>query len=177
MKLLTILGVAAICTITSSNAATVSVTGGFGTGVLVTVDGLSSTYSLDVGGFESNIFTAFASPAVNKAAGTKIAGSFAGVGPASLNSDAIFLRITTPVGFVILNSAAAFPADTSSALGSSTVSFTSSASGSVVSFGGGDVSGASFLTANNLNFTAVPEPSAALLGMIGALGLLRRRRN
>jgi MYXO-CTERM domain-containing protein len=40
----------------------------------------------------------------------------------------------------------------------------------------GDLSNESFGTATPA-FTLVPEPSAALLGALGALGLLRRRRN
>jgi MYXO-CTERM domain-containing protein len=41
---------------------------------------------------------------------------------------------------------------------------------------GTDLESVSFANANTLRFTAVPEPSAALLGALGALGLLRRRR-
>lgn len=36
--------------------------------------------------------------------------------------------------------------------------------------------GTNFATISNLNISAVPEPSALLLGAVGALGLLRRRR-
>lgn len=42
----------------------------------------------------------------------------------------------------------------------------------VVVTGSGDANG----TYNSLQLVPVPEPSAALLGMLGALGLLRRRR-
>jgi hypothetical protein len=40
--------------------------------------------------------------------------------------------------------------------------------------GGGSIANSTFTA---VNLTVIPEPSAALLGAIGALGLLRRRRN
>ncbi len=40
----------------------------------------------------------------------------------------------------------------------------------------GDASGAGSATYTTLQLAAIPEPSAALLGAVGALGLLRRRR-
>jgi hypothetical protein len=41
----------------------------------------------------------------------------------------------------------------------------------------GDAGGQGSSTYSTLQIAAIPEPSAALLGAIGALGLLRRRRN
>jgi hypothetical protein len=177
MKLLTIIGIAAT-TIASSNAATVNVSGGFGVGVLVSTTGVNTASVLDVGGFSGGIFTAFVttSPIVNLAAGAKIAGSFAGVSPTSLNNAPAFLRVTTPQGFAILSTSGSFPADVTSGILSSSITFSSSASGNIVSFGGADVTGVTFATPNQLNFAVVPEPSAMLLGAIGSLGLLRRRR-
>lgn len=177
MKLLTILGVASAAAITSSNAATVNVSGGFGVGVLVTTSLVNSASSFEIGGYSGSVFTAFVAPAVNLAAGTKIAGSFAGTSPTSLNSVPIFFRISTTDGFAILSTGVNFPADVTSGILSSSVTFSSSASGSVVAFGGAKVTNVAFSDANHLNFTVVPEPSSLLLGAVGALGLLRRRRN
>jgi hypothetical protein len=179
MKLLTIIGMATV-TLASSKAATINVSGGFGTGVLVattlgTTSNVAST--LEVGNFAGNLFTPFVAPAVNLGAGAKIAGQFIGSGPTTLNSLPIFLRVTTAQGFAILSTANNFPAAVDNALLSQTVSFTSSSSGNVVAFGGAEVTGVSFTTPNQLSFNVVPEPSAALLGAFGALGLLRRRRN
>jgi MYXO-CTERM domain-containing protein len=54
--------------------------------------------------------------------------------------------------------------------------FTIPADGATVSFASNFV-GAEPTQLANLSFTGVPEPSAAVLGALGALGLLRRRRN
>lgn len=58
-----------------------------------------------------------------------------------------------------------------------TTTFTSDGSDVSLALGstgtGGD---AIFALTNSLEITAIPEPSAALLGMVGLLGLLRRRR-
>lgn len=52
--------------------------------------------------------------------------------------------------------------------------------GSLISTGAANVDGGGTIpdaTFQAVNLTVIPEPSAALLGAIGALGLLRRRRN
>jgi hypothetical protein len=46
--------------------------------------------------------------------------------------------------------------------------------GAATEAGGGTIANSGFRA---VNLTVIPEPSAALLGAIGALGLLRRRRN
>ena len=155
-------------------AATVNLSGGFGTGVLVAQSGVNTAYSLEVGGFEGGIFTPFAAPTVLKNAGEKIAGQFVGVGPTSLNGDAIFIRVTVGAANAVLSTTAFFPADVTSALLTASPSFTTSASGSIVQFTGAQ--SVTFANANQLNFVPVPEPSIALLGALGVLGLMRRRR-
>ena len=187
MKLLTIIGITA-ATLAYSNAATINVTGGFGVGVLVatTTSGVTTNTAstLQVGGYSGSIFTAFVAPSISLNSGSKIAGSFVGTSPTSLNGAPIFIKVSLPNtldGWAILSTANNFPADVSSALASQSVTFSSSSPGSVAALGGTSITGASFGapgSANKLNFTmAVPEPSTALLGAIGVLGLLRRRRN
>lgn len=159
----------------SATAATINISPGFGAanGIIVTTDGVTSSYSLSVGGFEGGLFTPFVTPQVELAAGAKIAGGFSGVGPTSLNGDAIFIRVQTAAGFAILSTVNEFfPGDVTNALASESITLSNSSVTSIVSSEGG----ASFTNPNTLNFVAIPEPSTALLGLLGVAGLIRRRR-
>jgi len=66
--------------------------------------------------------------------------------------------------------------------GGESFSFSSSDSGGATSFfrvtvASGVATNDTYASSSGANLTLVPEPSAALLGAVGALGLLRRRRN
>lgn len=168
----------ALLSIGASQAATVTLTAGFGaSGINVTAGGIATSYSVEVGGFEGGNFTLFPAPAVAKLSTDKIAGTFAftGADSVALTGDQIFIRITTSVGVAILGTsvAEAFP-DLTSGIASNSVTVGSSAAISVASFTGAQSVG--FSNPNTLNFTAVPEPSTALLGLLGIAGLIRRRR-
>jgi hypothetical protein len=133
-----------------------------------------------IGGFEGGIFTQFGSTSTNFAAGVKLGGAYAGSGPESLNGDRVFIRIdigegrfgifqttgTSPSGF--------FPSDVTSALLSSTANVNNT--GQLLIAASGGVQSLSFESPNSINFVAIPEPSTALLGLLGVAGLIRRRR-
>jgi hypothetical protein len=189
MKTIKILAIA-LASMASVQAATVSLSAGFGAnGIIVTTTSetgvtSNSAYNVQVGGFSGGIFTLFpvTSAAVNLAAGAKIAGAFSNnnTDAASLSGDAIFVRVNVGSWSAILSTPAGetFP-DLTSGIASNGVNMYSSATVSVVQSSGTGLDSVSFApNGNTLNFkaTAVPEPTAALLGAIGALGLLRRRR-
>lgn len=162
-----------------SKAATIGISAGFGatSGVLVTIDGVSVASTLEVGGWDGVTFTEFATD-VALGSGAKIAGSFVASGPASLNSDEIFMRITAGGNTAIIATGSFFPSDVSSGTASTTEVFSSSAAGTISSFSGAL---SATLVDNNpsidtLNFVTVPEPSIALLSALGVFGLVRRRR-
>lgn len=164
------LGILAGLLVASANAATVGVSPGFVGGVFVTTDSVQSASTLEIGGWDGVTFTPFGA-STDLAAGAKVAGSFSASGPVELNSDPVFFRVTSPAGgLAILSTPGTFPADVSNALQSATITFSNSTGFAVAS---GD---ASFTDANTLNLVAIPEPSIALLGGLGLIGLLRRRR-
>ncbi len=168
----------AVFSLGSAQAATVTLTAGFGSsGIVVTSDGVNAAYTVEVGGFQGGVFTLLAAPAVPKLAGDKIAGGFVytGVDTNSLTGDQIFVRITTSGGVAILGTSAVevFP-DLTQTLPSNSVTIGSSSTISVAQFSGAE--NVSFSNANTLNFVTVPEPSIALLGALGVFGLIRRRR-
>lgn len=186
MKLLKI-SVILASLVTLGNAATVTVSQGFGTqGFTVTSDGtlLVPTFLVAVGGYSAGVFTPFG--AVSDIG--KVNGVITSTGPASLNNQVInlFVGNGTTVGnstaFVILTptSPLLFPPDVTAATGvtyaatigtgQTLVASSLGSSFSPTTTAGGAAGSGNFILA------AVPEPSAALLGAIGALGLLRRRR-
>jgi Flp pilus assembly secretin CpaC len=124
-----------------------------------------------------NVFQTVNSPTSGGTIGT-ITGSFTAVptNPELFNNRQIYFLVThtTGAGAVehgIFTTAAgtAFPPN-AAAVVSTSVTLSSGASITPIA-GGGTVEG------NNLQLVQViPEPSTALLGLIGALGLLRRRR-
>jgi MYXO-CTERM domain-containing protein len=104
-----------------------------------------------------------------------IGGSFVGVGPGELSGAAFYLLIsnsqdyTTATQVAVIRSVATlFPNPVS---GAGTVSATSSITAWAPVVGGFTDSTTDFVT-----LVAVPEPSTALLGLLGLAGLVRRRR-
>ena len=175
MKLIKTLLIALV-SVSASHAATVTLTAGFGTsGINVTAGGIATSYSVEVGGFAGGNFTLFPAAAVAKLSTDKIAGTFAftGADSVALTGDQIFIRITTSGGFAILGTSVveAFP-DLTSGIASNSVTVGSSPTISVIPSIGSAPAG--FSNPNTLNF--VPEPSTALLGLLGLAGLIRRRR-
>ncbi|MES2438581.1 MAG: hypothetical protein V4584_05930 [Verrucomicrobiota bacterium] len=170
---LSLLGIVAL--IGSAQAATVTIAAGFGGGIKVTTSSVLVPYTMSIGTWNGSAFTQFGASLV-KAANAGIGGDVTATTPASVNSQLIAILINAGTQSAVLTTATAFPSDVSSALASSTVTFQTSANstGLTLVSGGGNVS---FANATTLNFVPIPEPSAALLGAIGALGLLRRRRN
>ena len=180
MKLIKLLFVGLVAATGAANAATVTLAPGFGTGIIVTTDSVNTAYTVTIGGFEGGVFTQFGTASNNFTAGTKLGGDYAATGPDTLNNDRVFIRIdigggrfgifqatgTSPSGF--------FPSDVTSAILSSSANVNNTSQLVIASSGG--VQGVSFGSANNINFVTVPEPSVALLGALGVLGLVRRRR-
>lgn len=152
-----------LATIASAQAATVTLSAGFGTsGILVTTSGANTAYSAAVGGFVGGIFTPMpinvvaTSPNISIASGAKIAGSFItpdNLDSASLSGDAIFVRISAGAFTAILSTPAGelFP-DLTSGIASNSVTMGSSATVSVVQFSGEGLQSASFSNPTTLNF-------------------------
>lgn len=164
-----------------SHAATVDIVGSFTGGVELTVSGSPDTYIMAIGGYEAATFTQFGTQTDARLAGDDLIGSFVGVAPTSLNNDTIFIFVGTGPdiatsiasgGYAILQTTGNFPSDVSSALASSSAVFTGSGDVTIVE----SSAGTSFTDSTTLNLVPVPEPSIALLGALGVLGLIRRRR-
>lgn len=170
---------------TMSNAATITVSAGFGAqGFNVTTDGLTSlpSFFVGVGGFASGTFTQFGTSVTDSA---KVNAVVQATGPTTLNTQVINLfvgngdSVATSTSYVILkpNANTAFPADVTTAAGVTLAATVGSGYTLVASEGASWDAGKTLGgVAGNGLITFVPEPSAALLGAIGAIGLLRRRR-
>jgi len=172
----------------AANAATITVSQGVGAqGYTVLVDGTAPTgFFWSVGSYNtiSSTWTQFGTAQSDTA---KVNGSVTATSPSSLNSAIIDLFVGTgnsianssTGGWVILrtNANTAFPSDVT---GAGSVTFGASVTNGVSILAKGN-SASAFATVGaaggNLNLVTVPEASTALLGAIGALGLLRRRRN
>ena len=174
-----------------ANAATITISAGFGAqGIHVTEDGINalgsveSPFLVSVGGYEESTYTQFAN--VIQDITPKINGGITGTAPTSLNGKLIHLfvgngtTVENSTSYVILSGSAAFPTDVTVATG---VTFLATVGSNLTLV---DSSNANWFPALTLGgeagngyiqFGLIPEPSAALLGAIGALGLLRRRRN
>jgi len=165
-----------------AQAATITVTEGFGAqGITVTVANVApTTFYWSVGNYNTggSVYTQFGSAVADSA---KINGSVTSTTPTSLNSQFVDLFVGTAnsiaasgTSWVILRSTdgTTFPANVADATGV-TLSATSYANFTIIASG----SAGNTLTSSGLNFAAVPEPSVALLGALGGLALLRRRRN
>jgi hypothetical protein len=111
---------------------------------------------------------------------TSITGSFAATGgadPSQFNLKPIYFLVgngetkesSTAFGIFSVAAGAAFPANVAATV-SNSVTLSSGASITPL-LNAGTVNG------NVFSLVPIPEPSTALLGAIGALGLLRRRRN
>ena len=169
-----------IATLLSSafaGAATINLSAGLPSqGITTTVDGVASTqHLLAVGNFSEGVFTIFGSAIVDT---DKLNGQFVATGPTSLNGLAVHLfvgsgsTVENSEQFVILANTTSnplFPADVTGT-GATTYIASQGSQLSIVS------SNNASLTGNVIDFTAVPEPSVAILGALGALGLIRRRR-
>ncbi len=171
----------------SLHAATITISPGFGTnGLLVTSGGVPvASQFVAIGSFNSGTFTQFGTTLTDTAT---VNGVFDAVAPTTVNSQVIHLYVSstnpgaidatdlTPQGsWAIFRTSGntLFPADVSSVLATSTATFSNFTTAVLVA----QSSNFTAVGTNTVNFgAAIPEPSAALLGAIGALGLLRRRR-
>jgi len=173
--------------VSASHAATITISPGIGTnnGLFVTVGGVAvSTNYISIGSWNGTTFTQFGTTQVdttNNAAGVNtINGAVTATSPTSVNGSVIHLYFSTTSGintdtsvgnWVIFRTSAntQFPADVSSALASATATFSTFTTAVNVA----QSNTYEEIGTRNINF--VPEPSATLLGAVGALGLLRRR--
>ena len=115
---------------------------------------------------------------VGAASTGSIGGSFVGVGPAELSSAPIYVFISNNADYTLATQFAVVRASTqvfpNPVSGSGSVAVTSSLTGLVGVVGGitDAPTGFDYVTM----VQAVPEPSTALLGLLGVVGLIRRRR-
>jgi len=169
-----------------SNAATITVSKGFGAqGFTVLVDGVASGYNWSVGNYNTitSTWTQFGADQVG-ASGAKVGAAVTATSPTSLNGSIVDVFVGTgntianSTGWMIFttNAATLFPADVTVA---TNVTLTAALTNAVNVVAAGNVAnGFSPIGASggNLNLVTVPETSTALLGALGALTLLRRRR-
>jgi hypothetical protein len=180
MKLLKLFAALGLLMTGASQAATITVSAGLANqGFTPTLNGApvaNFTWSVGTWNSGTQTFTAFGS--VDDTG--EVNGSVTATGPASFNNQVIALFIGTGStiaasgdSWVVLthNSGTTFPSDVSGATG---VTFAATTPAVVTIAGGQATFGAQTATGFALNF--VPEPSAALLGLLGVAGLLRRRR-
>jgi MYXO-CTERM domain-containing protein len=164
----------------------------------------STSYYVGVGTFASGVFTPWARLALDTVTGSptrEVSGSFTSTTSGAFDGQAIRVFVGTlsavgnpasaavapnsaftPIGdtWAVFGSTGTANFPTSSGATSQTFNMTTQAGLSVVATGnvGNGWNGTSSTSGSATNYyTMVPEPSAALLGAIGALGLLRRRRN
>lgn len=177
LKLAALLG----CMTVAGNAATITVTQGFGAqGLLVTSDGVTPVpFFWSVGNWASDTWTQFGDVVEDT---DKVNGSVTAGEPASLNNQVIHLWVglgatgtaadlNTPWVILRMNNDMAFPPDV--AVAGATV-FNAAIGNNLTQVA---ASGAEWTpTATGGGIVLVPEPSAALLGLIGLLGFIRRRR-
>jgi hypothetical protein len=159
-----------------ASGATVNISSGLTTqGVTVTSNSLAVTnFLVAVGNWNGTTFTQFGSSFIDS---EKINGQVIATSPTSLNGLPVHLFIgsgTTTANsseFIIVGrtTSVLFPADVTGT-GSATFNATSGAVLQTLTSSNASVVG------NTINFAPVPEPSVALLGALGVLGLVRRRR-
>jgi hypothetical protein len=115
---------------------------------------------------------------VGSAATGSIGGTFVGVGPAGLSSAPIFVFVANNADYALATEIAVLRASTqvfpNPVSGSGSVTVTSSITGLVGVLG--QVTDAPTGSFDFVTMVAVPEPSTALLGLLGVAGLIRRRR-
>jgi hypothetical protein len=177
----------------SANATTIAGSGGTAGSQFVTSAGTFLTptnAAVQVGSFIDNVFTQFAiADATPISFGTTVSlqgrwlGNFSdnqALTAAPFNGLQVWFKITTTAdggGEAYFGSTSNFPTngggvgDSLNVLGSTLTTFRDSVHPGTAAFaaGGGFTNG-------SVTVGVVPEPSAALLGALGALGLLRRRR-
>lgn len=185
MKLLKLLAAVGLLS-SSAHAVTIQVAAGTpAQGFTLTNDSVVVSnffYSVGLWNSGTSTFSVFGAPVADtgEIGGTSVTAT----GPSDFNSQQIHLFIGTGAdiassgsSWVILDSTSAtavFPSDVS-VPGSATFGATTSAVVTVLASGKPVTFTANGSAGQFLNF--VPEPSAALLGLLGAVGLLRRRRN
>lgn len=163
-----------------AKAATVTVTAGFGAQGLSVYNGpasLATNFYVAVGNYSGGSFTQFSTTIEDTG---KVNGVFTAQAPVSLNGLPVHLWVGTgPIGaadtsFVILsaNVGTAFPPDVAAA-GGPTFNAALGSNLSVVTTSEGAVFDGA---ANSITLVPIPEPSVALLGALGVVGLMRRRR-
>lgn len=159
-----------------AQAATITVSAGFDSATQLTVP-VNPTFTVAVGAWDGVNFVQFGSSVVDSGA---VNGPFTATIPPEVNNQVIHVFVGigpvqfTPSNYWILlrtSQNTSFPSDVSSSLASATVPLHNTVPGTVVLVAAGP--GAS-LVGNEIIF--IPEPSSALLGLVGIAGLLRRRR-
>lgn len=166
-----------------ANAATITVSAGFGASQGINVFSAPSValsnYAVAVGSWDGTNFTQFGTTTVDASAPVNAA--ITATSPSAVNSQVIHLFIgsgstvnfASPYALIKMNSNLAFPADVSS--GTATATFNTAVGTNLTLVSSKDMTWNPQSTSRS-SLTVVPEPSAALLGALGALGLLRRRR-
>lgn len=175
MKLIKTLLIAGLLS-SFASAATINITSGLTTqGVTVTSGGLATTgHFLAAGNWNGTLFTQFGAGIQDDA---KINGQIIATSPTSLNGLPVHLfigngtSVETSTSYIIVGrtTSVLFPADVTGT-GSATFSVVS---GAVLT---NQTSVNAEIVGNTINFTPIPEPSTALLGLLGIAGLIRRRR-
>ncbi len=178
MKALKILSaIALLCG--PSHAATITVSSGLPSqGFTVLVDTVVPTnFNVAVGTWNSitSTFTQFGSTVLDTA---KVNGVFAATAPTAVNGGIIHVFVGTGSGpgvgsaWILFraNANTAFPADVT---GTGAVTFSATVATNLTTVAS---DGRSNISGTNLNLVTVPEPSTALLGLLGIAGLIRRRR-
>jgi hypothetical protein len=157
-----------------AEAATITVSPGFNNSI--TVPGFT-TFTVAVGAWDGANFVQFGSSVIDSGS---VNGSFTATVPPEVNNQVIHVfvgigavQVTSNNYWIVLRTSqnTPFPSDVSQTLASSTFAMNNSTPGTVVVAAAGP--GAS-LVGNQIIF--IPEPSSALLGLVGIAGLLRRRR-
>jgi hypothetical protein len=166
-----------IASLTVAKAATVTVSAGFNPSadIEVTAFGAPVSFTVAIGSWDGTNFVQFGQSITDTGS---VNGAFTATGPTEVNNHVIHVwvgigPVSTSGGmFALFRTATntAFPSDVSAPLVSATLNMHNAIPGNVV-----------LVTGNNINQFAstldfIPEPSAALLGALGVVGLLRRRR-
>ena len=189
LKLVKTIAVAA-CLAGSVQAATITVSGGIGSTnnqITVRLNGVqTANHYISVGSWNGTAFTEFTAPSVDTGF---INGSFVNTTNTAVNGQVVHVwvglsstRTFDPTANWVLFKAtnnAAFGADISSVSSATTVTLSNftTAVNVAQSTSYTEVNAVAGPPAVGPYINFVPEPSAALLGALGALGLLRRRRN
>jgi hypothetical protein len=184
MKLLSSIFAAALC-LSAAQAATITVSSGLTSQGFLVTDGGQATagHFVAVGNFNTltGVFTVFGS-AVADTAKVNTSPGIAATGPSTFNGTIIDVFVglgnsieSSGAKWVVLRSNAntAFPADVS---GTAAVTFAATLPTTVSIIGRGDAGNGFGLSGTTNTINMVPEPSTALLGLLGIAGLIRRRR-